>query len=285
MTSKIAKTNTAATLDSIHTLEFFCELTHKACALESFPTSKILTRPNGWTKLANVWTDLIEEADIDIFRDTIRKIKWGVPPKGPTAEYALLIDAVCEELFADGPAFRSWIKVDQHKAVIREENRDYTPWCSDHPYCYSEEHNAYLQSKMLLRIGNYKNGYKAKSREAARVVDRYENSVKILISEAEYWSVEYWLDENHIYDALYSICKYDYRKDPSLYDTLLCMLHLITSDYCLSGDKKLDTLTLVCNVTFLPAQWVAAIWPNNTINKVVHLFFRGGRHRPQKFLR
>lgn len=261
MTSATKNTDINST-PKTYTLEDFCELTQKGCALKYFPADSIISSPNGWTTLADVWESLIDEAELDIFQDAAYCIKWGIKANGPSPIYASLIDAVCEVLLSDCPAYDAWMAHDYCKSAVFETADEFNPWCAGNvAYSYSDWHHHYTSYKMLLRILNYRKGHVTKCKKFASFVRYYESRIIKLLPNAVHWVPDYWLNENNIMAELNKVCPYDYHNDLPSYNALL---DLTRSPKRMPNSRDLDIIQYISNVKNLAQCWMKAIWPTKT---------------------
>lgn len=91
------------------TLERFCEMTQNAYAPYAVDVCEVLHSSDGWTSLADLWEELIDETGKDIFADVLHLIKWGTPfLKDSSLAYQKLVLAICEALQSNSPAFYAW---------------------------------------------------------------------------------------------------------------------------------------------------------------------------------
>lgn len=253
-----------------YTLRDFCELTRRGCALDVFPDDQIINSPRGWEKLADAWEALVDKADLDIMRAASYRIKWGIEPVGPSPMYIKLVNAVCDALLSEGPAYDAWIKHDYCINAIRETAEEYNPWISksaDRSHSYW--HYRYVKYRMYLRLYNYRKGYITQCKECSSFIRWFENRIVKLLPDAAHWPDEYWLNENNIFDGLAEICSYDYRSDLSSYHALLI---LTTSPKRMPTNRDSNIVQCVANIKQLPTQWVKAIWPQKTDTIITQLF-------------
>lgn len=261
--------NSTTHITNILSLQDFCDLTRKACQLKYFPSNEIVKHPHGWTKLAEAWEALIDEADVDIFRDAAYQIKWGIPPEKSSPTYHKLVSAVIDFLLQDGPAREAWMNHEHCISVIFETAREYNPWISNGAsFSISRWHYLYTKSKMLLRVLNYRKGHLTKCKDFASRVHYFEARIIKLLPHAEHWPAEYWLNENYIFDALVQVCHFDYRQDITSYNALL---HLATCPKRAPSSRDWYTVKCACNVKAFSENWAKAIWPNKTADAVIQL--------------
>lgn len=254
--------NTTTNTTDILSLKDFCDLTRKACQLKFFPTDTIVSNHHGWIKLAELWEALIDETDVDIFRDAAYFIKWCIPAEGPSPAYQHLVEAVSNALLHDGPAREAWLNYEHCYSVILETVDEFNPWITGGAtYSFSDWHHHYISYKMLLRILNYRKGHITKCKKLATFVRYYEGRIIKLLPHAANWSAEYWLNENHIIDELNDVCPYDYRNDLPSYNALLS---LTSSPKRMPNPNDCDIIQYVSNVKKLAPCWAKAIWPAKT---------------------
>lgn len=262
-------------------LKDFCELTRKAYHLKYFPVDAIIQSTNGWTKLADRWELLIDETDMDIFRDVAYLLKWGTPAESPTLEYQVLVDAVSTALLNEGPAREAWVNHEYCLSAVFETAREYNPWVSGGSvYSISYWHYKYTMCKMLIRVLNYRKGHVTKCKDFASHIRYYEERIIKLLPDAAHWPAEYWLNENNIIDELDKVCPYDYRNDISSYHALL---HLASSPKRMPTDRDWHTAKYISNVKACSVPLVKAIWPNKTDDALIRLLLLAEKRAEDAF--
>lgn len=273
--------NSTTQTTDILSLKDFCDLTRKAYQLKYFPTDTIVHNTNGWTKLADMWVALIDEEDIDLFSDVAYFIKWRHPASGPTPEYQTLVTAVSNALTQDGPAYDAWINHSHCYCTVYETAREFNPWTADGTtYSYSELHHRYTAFKMLLSILRYRKGYITDCKKYASFVRYYEKRIVKLLPHASTWSLEDWANENYIFAELEQVCHFNYCNDLSSYSALL---QLATSPKRMPTDRDSSTIHSIGNVKAFSDQLLSRIWPHNTQNIAIQLFFLAEKRAEEVF--
>jgi len=96
----------------------------------------------------------------------------------------------------------------------------------------------------------------------------YEAAVKTIVPAAISWNEDYWCDENHILDKIIQIYGVDYRYDDLEYGRLLLLLMGFEED-----EYGINEAWFATNITRLPMSLAKVIWPVNTEDKIMELFF------------
>ena len=277
----MASASKKITTNSIHSLEYFCELTQKAYAPHTVSTDQVLHSQNGWARLADLWEELIDRTDLDMIADILATIKWGqMLCKAPNSDYLTLVNSACEELLADTPAFRAWSKHYFFRCSFIGIAEEFYYRTTSHPYCHSDVHHWYVDSEMTLKLWKRLPGRKKSSTASARFIEKYQNNIIKLIPSARFWSADYWLDENHIHDELFRVHHVDYRIVPDEYH---CLFRLISDTK--SFPKRSDTYSLMylCNLTSFSPSLVRHVWPNCAPDTLPKLFLLAEKRAYQLF--
>lgn len=248
----------AKSIKSIHSLEYFCDLTCRAFQLEDFPTRKILSSRNGWRILADEWDQLSLETDFDVMYDALYTIKWCYfDAKDGNDAYIMLVRSACEELLADTPAHRAWTQLDYFDSIVQNLCTEMHYRTAAHPCCYSMEHHIYVCNELALKIWRCLPGYKRVCNAAIREYEQYRERIIKLIPDAQKRPSYYWLDENHIFDEILKVYNVDYRCNDTDYFCLTCLL---ANTGAIPGRSNSCALFFLCNLKSFSTGLARAIW-------------------------
>jgi hypothetical protein len=96
----------------------------------------------------------------------------------------------------------------------------------------------------------------------------YEAAVKTIVLAAISWNEDYWCDEKHILDKIIEIYGVDYRYDDLEYGRVLLLLMGFQDD-----EYRIREAWFATNITRLPMSLAKVIWPVNTENRIMELFY------------
>lgn len=265
------KENESICLDFVNNSVFasLCQLTLSVCGLASFPDGTFSDTGNRWLELAIAWEKLLKDGSAGIFLDAVHRIMWGMPIGNSRQEYDDIVCLVKDELLRDGEAFAAWDAYVGCEVAIDAVDNDMDPWVTDgRTYRYSIEHYNYLCDRMLWKVRYCKEKYAADSSQYREAYLAYETAIKKIVPAAALWSEDHWCDENHILDEIIKIYGVDYRNDDLEYGRILLLLMGFEED--VYGIKEAWFAT---NITKLPMSLAKVIWPVNTEDKLMMLFF------------
>lgn len=254
----------------IHSLEWFVNLTQKAYAPYMIDADRVLRSRIGWSRLADLWEELIDYTGLDIFSDILYLIKWGhLYSQPPNRDYSIMAEAASKELLADTPAFHAWTKHYFFSCYIQGLSDELYLRPSPHPYCHSTLHHQFADSVMTVKLWRYQHGHKGACKTAVRFIDRYKKAITKLIPNARSWDAEYWLEENHILDEIFRVHHVDYRNALNEYT---CLLRLLTQTKGIPKCMDSYSLMYLCNLTTLSPSLVSSVWSSCNSDTLVQLF-------------
>lgn len=250
------------------TLECFCEMTQSAYAPYVVDVSEVLHSSDGWTSLADLWEELIDETGKDIFADVLHLIKWGAPfRKDSPLAYQKLVLAICEALQSNSPAFYAWTSHYFFKCCIdgiTEVHFD-SKW---YPHV-SSEHYHFLTSLTTLKIWKYIPGHITACNNAACNIARYKSRIIKLLPHARHWQQDDWLDESNIFREILHIYNLDFSCNLTAYGVLHQLLDSPTAI-----PEKIDApaINSLIRLDLCSPELIATIWPLNNANIITKLF-------------
>lgn len=246
-----------------------CQLTLSVCGLTSFPDGTFSNTGNRWLELAIAWEKLLEDGSAGIFLDAVHRIMWGMPFEKSRPEYDRIVCIVKSELLRDGEAFAAWDTYVACEVAIISVGNDMDPWVADgKEYRYSIEHYHYVWDRMLWKIRYSKKKYAEDCSYYRDAYLAYEAAIKRIVPSAISWDEDYWCDENHIFDQIVKLYGADYRNDFLEYGRILLLLMGLKND-----DHGICEAWFATNITKLPMSLAKVIWPVNTKDKIMMLFF------------
>jgi hypothetical protein len=248
-----------------------CQHTLSVCGMDSFPNGTFLEDGNCWLELAVAWEKLLEDGSAGIFLDAVHRIMWGMPYGHSKPEYNEIVRIVKNELLRDDEAFAAWDEYIGCDTAITAIGNDMDPWVADDvDYRYSIEHYHYLWDRMLWKIRYSKKKYAKDASTYREACFAYEAAIKKIVPAANVWDEEYWCNENHIMDEVVKLYGVDYRGDYLEYGRILLIL-MASGENDLAGMVK--EAWYASNITKMPISLAKAIWPVDTKDKILQLFF------------
>ena len=262
-----------------HTTAYFCELTKATYDIEAHYFDLVMQDHEGWSKLADLWSELSSEYGTYIFHDVISFVKYGYDIQEYSVAHQSLIMAVCLEICSDSPGGYAWRRHPFFKRALEEAEPE-----DDHVYncrlfsgkrCrVSSQHCYYLEQRMMLRYWISEDICHNECGAASRYIVAYEKFVACLCPKASSWAADHWVDVDHIYNAIQREYGHGYRPSPREYDILINIYRMETSAYTLTGDREHDYLRCVFNLEHFPMQWAQAIWPTDTEKNIIKMYYK-----------
>ena len=233
-----------------------------------------------WSALVDLWESIYNEIETSILHDAVSYIKYGVDIDSYSSNHKLLIEAVYTELCSDSSAGRIWRAHSLFRHALEEATPESDETFISHLFTegslrISLEHCHYLEQRMMYRYWNAE-GKSSDQREAAsKYIASYESFITKLCPAVSTWVSDYWIDINHIFDALQNESGHDYRADPGEYDILINVFRMDTSTYTLTGYKEDDYLRCVCNLKHLSMSWAKALWEDDAEKNIIKFYHLG----------
>ena len=269
----------------IHSLKYFCGLTCRAFPHEAFPAQKILSHRNGWSILADEWVRLSPHKYYSIIFDIMHYFKWGhmcewgyMKEEDLSADYIELVQSACEELKADTPAYRAWIKKRCFMEAIENISFELCVRMPDHPHGYSFEHHFFVIDEMNLKLRYDPSEFNPDCCYDGRNVAEYKNRIIKLIPSAQDWDRDYWVDEGHIFDEIMRVHNVDYRCDFVGY---LCLKHLIDAAEMKPNTIDLSDIVCFCNIELCSVSLIEAVWPGCDNNALAQMLIYAEKRAEQ----
>lgn len=273
-------TNFASHIADILSLQDFCNATEKVYDIKIPNIDILVSDPDGWTKLADLWEEYSEDCGTYPFHKAVSYIRYAYDFDFYSPLDKVFLIAICRELCGDGPAGHAWRKHVFFKRALEEAEPE-----EDHIYnlrLFSNEgcriscqHCHYLEQRMMLRYYISQSVNSSVYDSASSFIASYEEFITKLYPTASSWASDYWIDINHILDALQNTCECNYRIDPREYDILMSVFRMETSTYTLTGDREHDYLRCVFNIEHFSMQWAQMIWPADTKKNIIKMYYLG----------
>ena len=237
-------------INSIHSLEYFCDLTCRAFPDKVFQTQRILSHCDGWGILADEWERLCSGTYLFVMRDILHTLVWGFPyQKAVNDEYFMLVKMASEELMNDTPAHRIWTQKRYFKVAKIDVAHD--------PYCGSPDHYYFVECVMTLKLWRYLPGHEKECKKADCYIEQYKNRICKLIPTAQKWYSDYWLDERHILKEILRVHNVDYSHN---FISYLCLNVLLVQAEKKSNDVDYEALIYLCNIDICSMSLVKIVW-------------------------
>lgn len=270
-------TNSATHTTDILSLQDFCKATEKVYDIEIPNIDILVSNPDGWTKLADLWEEYSEDYGTYPFHKAVSYIRYAYDFDFYSSLDKAFLMAVCRELCSDGAAGRAWRKHVFFKTALAEAEPEKNSWGSsmnpEENLRVSCQHCYYLEQRMMYRYW-YAEGICESERDtASRYIVAYEEFVTTLCPETANWTPDYWVDVAHIYDALQYQYRGNYRFTPRDYEILISIFRMETSSYSITSDKEHDYLRCVINLEHFSMPWAQALWPTNTEKNIIKMYY------------
>lgn len=262
----------------ILSLQDFCEAIKTVYDIETTDIDPILNAPDGWTKLVDLWEEYDSYGDITPLYQAVSYIKYARVFEFCSDLDKALFLAVCRELCSDSPAGYAWRTHPFFTHALNEADaEDDSEYCdrifNGEDICVSSQHCYYLEQRLTLRYLQDKGIHNQAYENAFSYIAAYEAFIANLYPEASKWPSDYWIDVDHIYEALHNEYQTDYRANPREYDILLCVFRMETSAFTLTDDREHDYLRCVFNLERFSMPLAHALWPTDTEKTIIKMYY------------